>query len=130
MRTLAQFSKSMQANIVAAAMVARETNRGYCESLGDMSQPAWAQAPMWQRNSAVAGVIHLLDNPDATPEQSHESWMREKEADGWVYGPVKDSVAKTHPCYTAYENLPQDQRAKDYIFRAVVRAYFLTLSEV
>jgi hypothetical protein len=100
------------------ARVAHEVNRGYCDSLGDASQPKWEDAPEWQRQSAMVGVEMHLANPDATPEQSHESWLKEKEANGWKYGPVKDSVKKEHPCFRP----PQEQKAKDYIFRAVVRA--------
>jgi hypothetical protein len=64
----------------------------------------------------------ILDNPNTTPEASHESWMAEKVAAGWVYGPTKDPVAKTHPCIVAYSELPPEQRAKDHLFGAIVRS--------
>lgn len=52
-----------------------------------------------------------------------EIWrLEEKLNDGWVHGDVKDAVARCHPCVTAYENLPQEQRSKDYLFKAVVTA--------
>jgi len=41
-------------------------------------------------------------------------------ADGWKYGPVKDVEKKEHPCCVEYHELPVDQKAKDFIFRAVV----------
>ena len=46
---------------------------------------------------------------------------RDKIADGWVYGKIKDAELKTHPCCVPYEQLPVEQRAKDYIFRAIVK---------
>ena len=49
--------------------------------------------------------------------------MNEKLANGWVYGNVKDPVAKTHPCITAYENLSKEKQVKDYLFIAVVRSF-------
>lgn len=104
------------------AQVAHEVNRAYCASLGDTSQPAWADAPDWQRASALAGVDMHLANPDATPEASHLSWYEQKLADGWVYGEVKDPEKKEHPCMVAYEELPPEQRAKDHLFRGVVHA--------
>ena len=104
------------------AQVAHEVNRAYCASLGDTSQPAWADAPDWQRASALAGVDMHLANPDATPEASHLSWYEQKLADGWVYGEVKDPEKKEHPCMVAYEDLPPEQKAKDYLFRGVVHA--------
>lgn len=104
------------------ARVAHEINRAYCASLGDASQPAWEEAPEWQRASALAGVDMHLANPDATPEQSHESWLAQKVADGWTYGPVKDAEKKQHPFLVPYADLPAEQKAKDYLFRGVVHA--------
>lgn len=82
--------------------------------------PPWDEAPDWQRDSAIEGVQKAIDG--ATPEQLHESWVEFKESDGWVYGPVKDADAKTHPCLVAYEDLPPEQRAKDDLFSVIVRA--------
>lgn len=107
---------------IAIARVCHEVNRAYCQSMGDDSQPAWEDAPEWQQSSAMNGVRMHLQNPDSTPENSHESWLAEKVAAGWVYGPVKDAEKKTHPCCVAYAELPPDQRAKDYLFRAVVHS--------
>ena len=102
------------------ARVAHEINRAYCASLGDDSQPSWGNAPDWQKASALAGVDMHLANPDATPENSHESWLAQKTAEGWKYGPAKDAEKKEHPCFLPYAELPPEQKAKDYLFRAVV----------
>ncbi|MNW54352.1 RyR domain protein [compost metagenome] len=104
------------------AMICHEVNRAYCRSIGDHSQQAWADAPEWQKESAVNGVEFHLSN-ETTPEQSHENWMREKAADGWVYGPVKDPEKKEHPCMVPYDQLPLEQRTKDYLFKAVVDCF-------
>lgn len=104
------------------AEVCHETNRAYCATLGDNSQPSWAEAPEWQRTSAVNGVRFHLDNPNAKPSHSHESWLAEKEAGGWKYGPVKDPEKKEHPCFVPYEELPEEQKAKDALFIGVVHA--------
>lgn len=104
------------------ALVAHEINRAYCASLGDDSQPAWGEAPEWQQQSCLAGVDMHLANPDATPENSHESWLVDKLADGWVYGQVKNAEKKEHPCCVPYDELPPEQKSKDYLFRAVVHA--------
>lgn len=110
----------MKMLVIAIARVAHEINRAYCASLGDTSQPAWDDAPEWQQKSAIAGVEMHLANPDATPEQSHESWLAQKLADGWTYGEVKDAENKQHPCCVPYDQLPPEQKAKDYLFRAAV----------
>jgi hypothetical protein len=105
----------------AIARVCHEVNREYCRALGDDSQPSWEDAPEWQRASARMGVdLHLMG--DFGPEASHISWLKQKEAEGWKYGPVKDADKKEHPCYVPYDELPPEQQAKDYIFRAIVHA--------
>lgn len=100
------------------AKIAHEVNRAYCRAIGDNSQVAWEDAPTWQKLSACIGVDFHLDNV-ATPEQSHDAWMAQKADDGWKYGPVKDAEKKEHPCFVKYSELPQEQRIKDHLFKAV-----------
>lgn len=109
-------------NVELIAKVCHEANRAYCKALGDGSQLPWDEAPEWQRKSAVLGVEFIRDNPDAKPSASHESWLAEKERDGWKYGPEKDPELKEHPCFVPYDELPTEQKAKDYIFGGVARA--------
>lgn len=103
------------------ARVCHEVNRAYCQSLGDFSQPTWDDAPEWQRASVRMGV-DLHTRGDFGPEASHSAWMRLKIQEGWVYGEVKDPEKKTHPCLVPFDQLSQEQQAKDYIFRAIVHA--------
>lgn len=104
------------------ARLTHEGNRALCLVLGDDSQLAWDDAPDWQQSSAMNGVLFHLNDPDATPERSHESWLEEKIEGGWVYGDVKDPDASppTHPCIKPYAELPPEQQAKDHLFRAIV----------
>jgi hypothetical protein len=108
-------------NIIHIASVCHEANRAWCV-INDEKHPSWDDAPDWQAESAINGVEHALRHPDATPEDSHNNWMAEKIADGWVYGYEKDPVAKTHPCIRPYDMLPEFQRKKDALFLAIVRA--------
>lgn len=114
-------------NIEQIARIAHETNRAYCESLGDLSQPRWEDAPDWQKSSAIKGVeFHVAAHGSGTtpaPSASHDSWLDEKRAAGWKYGPVKDAEKKEHPCYLAYDELPVEQRLKDYLFGNIVAAF-------
>jgi len=109
-------------NIENIAKVAHELNKAYCESIGENSQPSWEDAPEWQKSSAINGVQFHLENPDATPSASHESWLKQKTEEGWKYGEVKNPETKEHPCFVPYEQLPNEQKAKDYIFRQTIHS--------
>lgn len=110
-------------DIEQIARTCHEANRALCLAHGDTSQVAWEDAPEDIKASAIDGVAHALDHPEATPEDSHLNWCAFKVADGWVYGPVKDADKKTHPCLVDYDKLPVEQWAKDYVFQAIVRSY-------
>lgn len=103
------------------ALVAHEVNRGYCEAIGDPVPAAWAEATEAHRKSMILGVVSKL-RYNSTPQQQHEAWCQSKLGQGWVYGSVKDEEAKTHPCLVDYNDLPDAQRVKDYLFGAVVTA--------
>lgn len=120
-RDIEQRMKKMTIEREQIARVCHEVNRAYCQAIGDMSQPTWEDAAEWQKQSALLGV-NLHCNSDVGPEASHESWMAQKIADGWVFGETKDPEAKTHPCIVPFAELPREQQAKDFIFRAVVHA--------
>jgi len=111
------------------AKVAHEVNRAYCLALGDNSQKPWDEAPDWQQDSAIAGVHFLDENPDAEPGALHDAWMQQKVEDGWQYGEVKDEELKTHPNIVPFYALPEQQKAKDHIFGAVVRGCLALASE-
>lgn len=110
----------MKLSIYDLAAIAHNVNRAYCNSLNDNTQSNWKYAPEWQQKSAIAGVKAHIEKPDMPPWASHESWLKQKQADGWVYGPVKNELKKEHPCIVPYSDLPPEQQAKDYIFGAVV----------
>ena len=108
--------------IALIAACAHDLNRAYCAAMGDDTQLPWSEAAKWQKDSVIAGVEMHLANPDATPEQSHESWLDQKTKDGWKYGKKKDEKKKEHPCFLPYAELPAEQKAKDYIFRQAVHS--------
>jgi hypothetical protein len=120
--------KIMNTRTEQIAQVCHDSNKVYCESIGDLSQSFWAFAPEWQKDSAIKGVQfhmeHLTRGENPSPSASHESWLAEKRADGWKYGPIKDPDKKEHPCFLPYHELPVEQRLKDYIFSAIVKAFW------
>ncbi len=113
--------------IEACARAAHEVNRAYCIALGDASQPTWDSAPDWQKSSARNGVAGAINGN--TPEQSHESWLKEKVATGWKYGAVKNPEAKEHPCFVPYAELPPAQKLKDRLFITTVTEMAIALGQ-
>jgi len=110
------------------ARVTYETNRAYCATIGDYTFQKWEVAPDWQRKTNIEGVLfhlrHLKEGKAPSESASHDSWMETKEREGWRYGPVKRADLKEHPCFLPYQDLAPAQKLKDYLFGAVVKAYF------
>ena len=104
------------------ARVCHEANRAYCKAMGDDSHQPWDDAPDWQRNSAVAGVRAVVEGQVFDAEQLHRNWMRDKMADGWKWGKVKDAEQKTHPGMVPFAELPESERKKDTLFANIVKA--------
>lgn len=109
-------------NLELVAIVCHQANKAWCEGNGDNSQKDWGEAEQWQRDSAIKGVQFRIDNPDSGHDAQHNSWMKEKVDNGWMYGEAKDPVAKTHPCIVPFEQLPEFQQKKDALFCAIVDA--------
>ena len=114
-------------NVDTIAEVAYKTNRAYCETIGDFSQPSWQNIPDCQHKSCIGGVEFRLSNPDLTAEDQHNAWLNEKFHDGWKYGEVKDPEKKEHPCCVSYDELPNEQKVKDALFIGVVEAMKILL---
>lgn len=110
-------------DIADIARVCHEANRGLQQIQQADGIPVavpWDDLDSHTTSSVIDGVRGVLNGN--TPEESHANWCRFKTADGWVYGPVKDADAKTHPCLVPYAELPADQQLKDALFGAIVGA--------
>lgn len=111
----------MTATSEAIARICHEANRALQTAFGDPHpSPAWEDAPDWQRTAALDGVRQAVRGE--TPERRHDVWCTTKTDTGWVWGPVKDAVARTHPALVPYAALPADQKARDHLFVAIVEA--------
>jgi hypothetical protein len=81
----------------------------------------WEEAPDYQRETAQLAVIRLQEEK-STPAEHHEQWRVHMIQMGWKYGREKNLEAKTHPCLVPYDRLPDEQKAKDVLFLAIVAA--------
>lgn len=105
------------------ASVIHDANRRLQIIQGDPApSPSWDEAPDYQVREAAASVEEALADPQRTPEQNHQGWVDRMIADGWRYGETKDAEAKTHPCLVRWDDLPEEQKQKDRLFIAIVRA--------
>lgn len=82
----------------------------------------WNEVAKDIRDSCKIGVQRVMDNPDVTSEQLHESWMQTKFEQGYKYGPARNDELKEHHCLVPYHELSPHDRSKDLIFRNVVKA--------
>lgn len=105
---------------IQIAKVCHQANKAWCEANEDFSQKDWDSAEQWQKDSAVKGVEFRKENPDSPESSQHDAWMADKVKDGWIYGKVKDTDKKTHPCIVPFHELPVFQQKKDKLFQSIV----------
>jgi hypothetical protein len=110
----------------ACARAAHEANRAYRVAIGeDDNAPPWSELGWTDGPSAIARLCTAAEQvllQGFGPAQSHDAWLACKRADGWHYGRVKHTARKEHPCLVPYAALPQEQKGKDELFVAVVKA--------
>ena len=101
------------------AEICHAANLGLQAVNGD-SQPSdpWWCLPAETQMVVMQGVERALKG--ATPAELHLSWMVSMQERGWRHGPVKDPQKRTHPNLVPYSELPQAERDKDSLFRAIV----------
>ena len=58
---------------------------------------------------------------------THDVWQRQRQADGWSYGPQRDDDEKRHPGMVSYEALSQSEREYDTAVATEVLKVLLAL---
>lgn len=110
----------MEDRVEIVARVAHAASNAYNTLIGDSPSPAWEEMTEMQRAGVRDGVILSWNN--APLERIHNDWCWTLRKEGWVYGQVKSLENKTHPCLVPYSKLPEVQRQKHRMFRAIARA--------
>ncbi|MEO0464923.1 MAG: RyR domain-containing protein [Pseudomonadota bacterium] len=113
-------TRPSDAKLMAVARTVHEAIRAWSAAHGQDAPPPWSRTRKWMRDSTLESVCYVLDNPDAPHSAQHDQWMAQKERDGWVHGDVKDEKRKTHPMLIPYDELPDMEKRKDALVRAVV----------
>ncbi len=63
--------------------------------------------------SEVALSAELLALTEKIAENVHDVWAVGRIAEGWIYGPQKDSEKKTTPFLVPYGELPESEKNYD-----------------
>ena len=63
--------------------------------------------------SAIDLPEELQQLVELMAENVHEVWAQSRLAQGWVYGPERNDVIKTHPHLIPYEDLPEVEKQYD-----------------
>lgn len=69
-----------------------------------------------RENCAAAYDTYCRTYPDKAEQYralEHLRWMRFHSLYNWRHGPVRDNRARIHPMMVSYEDLPEQERAKD-----------------
>ena len=106
------------------ARICYTANREWCVINGDYSVVQWEHAPFWQTESCIEAVARCFYNMKVPmPSEMHAEWCRDKIADGWRHGSVKDVKHRLHPNIIPWSELPKVQRQKDFIFCALISSF-------
>ena len=55
----------------------------------------------------------LLELVERLAESNHDTWARQRIADGWTHGPERDDTAKKHPGLVPYGELSESEKVYD-----------------
>lgn len=107
-------------NIEAIAETVHEAVRAWARANGQDAIPAWSDAADWMKASSRESAKFVLAHPGAGASAQHDQWMAQRLSAGWTYGEMRDEALKTHPMLVAYSELPQFEKKKDELVRAIV----------
>lgn len=69
----------------------------------------------------AARVIEHLKEPEMDLAHTHDMWVRDRKAEGYLRGEMNEDE-RTHPDLLRYEELPAEKRQADTLFATIVRA--------
>jgi hypothetical protein len=116
-----KYQPSSGQTVDTIAAVCHEANRQLQRQLGEVVNFPWESTSEDLRNSLRSGVQGFLED-GVSARQSHVRWVKYKLAEGWAYGPIKDFKTKTHPLLVKWEELTDEQQAKDLLFIGICKA--------
>jgi len=106
--------------LAEVARMVHQTDKAYCESIGDYSNKNWEQAEPADKKRMEDIVQFYTDNPLAMDCSIHNVWIKAMVMDGWVKGDEFNPFTKTHPGIIKFEEIPFEQQVRATIIRRVI----------
>jgi hypothetical protein len=92
----------------------RDSNRAFAYGIADkMRSIGCIVVPTTLVDLQDSALIFSPDEVESLARAEHDRWCRDRIADGWTFGPVRDDVRKVHPSLVAYDEISEDERDKD-----------------
>lgn len=120
-------------SLVLLAAMCHETNRLFCIAHNDNSHKHWEDCTAEEKAISINAIQELLltldfsGSNEVLGEATWRAWAKQKLAQGWKYGPIKNTRTKEHPCLIAnYEALPEFEKVKDYLYISTIRTISTT----
>lgn len=76
-----------------------------------MTKSSYIPSPLDE--TSVVLPTEMLTLAEDLAKNVHEVWAKNRLAEGWTYGTVRDDTKKQTPCLVPYEELPEEEKAYD-----------------
>jgi RyR domain len=92
-----------------------------CQLFGDLTHSPYRDNESEAMARFRAGIEFHLENPKASAQDAHASWMAARKAEGWTFGEKKDLRERRHPMLVPWADVPQHRRLQYELIATVVR---------
>jgi len=91
---------------------AKEANRGQARSIAEKLS---ALGFTYDAGDTPFVSVEAFDDETTLllAQNEHIRWMAERASQGWIYGEIRNEVAKTHPLMVPWDDLPAEEKQKD-----------------
>lgn len=99
------------------AIICHETCRAYQIALGEeYPHGHWSESTKLTQELTIRGVE--LNREGKSAREIHGDWVESRKHEGWTLGRKSDAY-RTHPNLVPYEQLPEKERYKNALQKAV-----------
>ena len=84
---------------------------------------SWDELDDCSKLSASKAVEMIYSSPKKTAQELHDLWMQLKVDDGWGLGEY-NLADKKHPCIIKFDELPESEKCKDFVWEHLTAALY------